>query len=189
MKKPTKRRSKYFAPQTEDTARKCDHPGCNEPGEYRAPKDRRLKEYYWFCLKHVQEYNAKWNYYDGLDEEEAGAHERSRMHFKFGSRIKYNFGFDFKGNFEFFDDYQPDFSAMNTPYFNEQERKCLKIMELSEEGLTVEIVKKQYKKLVKKYHPDVNRDDADAEEKFKLFANSILPFDITMTKQINIENY
>ena len=89
------------------------------------------------------------------------------MHFKFGSRIKYNFGFDFKGNFEFFDDYQPDFSAMNTPYFNEQERKCLKIMELSEEGLTVEIVKKQYKKLVKKYHPDVNRDDADAEEKFK----------------------
>ena len=30
---------------------------------------------------------------------------------------------------------------------------------------------------------------SDAEEKFKLFANSILPFDITMTEQINIENY
>ena len=30
---------------------------------------------------------------------------------------------------------------------------------------------------------------SDAEEKIKLFANSILPFDITMTKQINIENY
>lgn len=30
---------------------------------------------------------------------------------------------------------------------------------------------------------------SDAEEKFKLFANSILPFDITMTNQINIENY
>lgn len=30
---------------------------------------------------------------------------------------------------------------------------------------------------------------SDAEEKFKLFANSILPFDITMTKQINIEYY
>ena len=30
---------------------------------------------------------------------------------------------------------------------------------------------------------------SDAEQKFKLFANSILPFDITMTKQINIENY
>lgn len=30
---------------------------------------------------------------------------------------------------------------------------------------------------------------SDAEEKFKEFANSILPFDITMTKQINIEQY
>ena len=30
---------------------------------------------------------------------------------------------------------------------------------------------------------------SDAEEMVKLFANSILPFDITMTKQINIENY
>ena len=30
---------------------------------------------------------------------------------------------------------------------------------------------------------------SDAEEKFKLFANSILPFDITMTKQIHIEKY
>lgn len=30
---------------------------------------------------------------------------------------------------------------------------------------------------------------SDAAEKFKAFANSILPFDITMTKQINIEQY
>lgn len=30
---------------------------------------------------------------------------------------------------------------------------------------------------------------SDAADKFKAFANSILPFDITMTKQINIEQY
>lgn len=30
---------------------------------------------------------------------------------------------------------------------------------------------------------------SDAAEKFKAFANSILPFDITMTRQINIEQY
>ena len=40
-----KRTRKYFAPQTEDKERKCDHPGCDKAGEYRAPKDRRLKEY------------------------------------------------------------------------------------------------------------------------------------------------
>ena len=30
---------------------------------------------------------------------------------------------------------------------------------------------------------------SDAAERFKAFANSILPFDITSTRQINIEEY
>ena len=30
---------------------------------------------------------------------------------------------------------------------------------------------------------------SDAADKFKAFANAILPFDITMTQQINIEQY
>ena len=66
--KKTQRTKKYFAPQNEGHEHKCDHPGCLEKGEYKAPKDRKLKEYYWFCLKHVQEYNQKWNYYDGIDD-------------------------------------------------------------------------------------------------------------------------
>ena len=43
----------------------------------------------------------------------------------------------------------------------------LQIMELKPGEQTDETLKKQYKKLVKKYHPDVNRDDQNAEEKFK----------------------
>ena len=39
--KKIKRPRKYFAPQNEGTERKCDHPGCEKPGEYRAPKDRK----------------------------------------------------------------------------------------------------------------------------------------------------
>lgn len=172
MKKPTRRRSKYYAPQSEEnTVRCCDHPGCAEAGEYRAPKDRSLKEYYWFCLKHVQEYNAKWNYYDGAEEpEEEHVHRRRR--FNFSSKVKYNFGFDFNGNFEFFDDYSPDFTAAGEIWFSEADKKCLRIMELSPDGLTVEILKKQYKILVKKYHPDINREDKDAEEKFKLLGQA-----------------
>ena len=64
---------KYYAPQNDDKEHRCDFPGCNKPGEYRAPKNRGLKEYYWFCLEHVQAYNAKWNYYEGEDDEEAAA--------------------------------------------------------------------------------------------------------------------
>lgn len=171
IRKTAKRRSKYFAPQNEHPARCCDHPGCREKGEYRAPKDRKLKEYYWFCLKHVQEYNAKWNYYDGEDVEEE-ERKAQRRRFRFGSKVKYNFGFDINGNFEFFDDYSPDYSVINEARFTKDERACLEIMELDINEVTVDNLKKQYKKMVKKYHPDVNPDNKEAEEKFKILSTA-----------------
>lgn len=166
--KRVQRQKKYFAPQNEGKEHICDHPGCQEKGEYRAPKDRHLKDYYWFCLKHVQEYNQKWNYYDG--EEDPEEHSRARMRFRwFGAKVKYSFGSEFTDEYEAFREYSSDFSAMNEVYFSQEDRRNLKIMELDEEeDITVELVKKQYKKLVKKYHPDVNQGDAQAEEKFKL---------------------
>ena len=165
------RTRKYFAPQNEGKEHICDYPGCKEKGEYRAPKDSRLKEYYWFCLKHVQEYNKKWNYYDGDAAEEEEKNRRARMRFRwFGAKVKYSFGDEFADEYNAFREYAGDFSAMNEVYFSEEDRRNLKIMELADtdEEITVELVKKQYKKLVKKYHPDVNREDSQAEEKFKL---------------------
>ena len=52
-------------------------------------------------------------------------------------------------------------------FFTKQEREYIKIMELPEEEISLSSIKKQYKKLVKKYHPDLNRNDKNAEEKFK----------------------
>jgi hypothetical protein len=47
--------------------RTCDSPDCGQVGEHRAPKSRKnVNEYYWFCIDHVREYNAKWDYYKGL---------------------------------------------------------------------------------------------------------------------------
>lgn len=168
--KKIQRTRKYFAPQNEGSRHKCDHPGCNESGEYKAPKDRRLKEYYWFCLEHVQEYNQKWNYYDGIEEEiEAEAERRNRMRFRwFGSKIKYSFGDEFGNEYNTFREFSAE--AMTQVYYTDADRRNLKIMELStyQEEITVDVVKKQYKQLVKKYHPDVNQGDKNAEEKFKL---------------------
>lgn len=165
--KKTERTRKYFAPQNGEKEHRCDCPGCKEKGEYRAPKDRNLKEYYWFCLQHVQEYNQKWNYYDGLDPEALHAEEerRSRMRFRwFGSKIKYSFGDEFVDEYNVFH----DFSSMEEVYYTDEDRRCLKIMEISGDlEVTLEVVKKQYKKLVKKYHPDLNQGDKNAEEKFK----------------------
>ncbi len=47
--------------------RRCAADGCIEEGAYPAPKSRSaLRDYLWFCLEHVREYNKSWNYYEGL---------------------------------------------------------------------------------------------------------------------------
>ena len=157
---------KYFAPQNEGKLHMCDFPGCPKKGEYRAPKDKTLKEYYWFCLDHVAEYNAKWNYY--ADESpDSRAESEHKMHFGgFSSKIKYQFGYDFIN--ELGDAIRFDRSKWKEHiYFNERDRECADILDVSLEELSVDSLKKQYKKLARKYHPDVNAGDKSCEEKFK----------------------
>lgn len=157
---------KYFAPQNEGRHHPCDHPGCTEKGEYKAPKDRHLKEYYWFCLKHVQEYNARWNYYDGQEEKQEEEPKFKRHFGGFRSKIKYQFGYDFidelgiEGSFK-------DSKRTENVYFTFQDRQAAEVLGVDLEDIDLDSLKKQYKKLVKKYHPDVNAGDKDCEEKFK----------------------
>ncbi len=170
-----KRTRKYYTPQNENVEHQCDHPGCHEKGEYKAPKDRRLKEYYWFCLKHVQEYNAKWNYYAGETPEEEAEQVKRKMHFnrKFQSKVHYQFGYDLWEDAEFFDrgyarntDSNEEYSRDGI-YFTVQERQYIRVLEMNIRDITPDSLKKQYKKMAKKYHPDINHDDEKAEEKFK----------------------
>ena len=170
-----KRTRKYYAPQNENVEHQCDHPSCHEKGEYKAPKDRRLKEYYWFCLKHVQEYNAKWNYYAGETPEEEAEQVKRKMHFnrKFQSKVHYQFGYDLWDDAEFFDrgyarntDSNEEYSRDGI-YFTVQERQYIRVLEMNIRDITPDSLKKQYKKMAKKYHPDINHDDEKAEEKFK----------------------
>ena len=50
-------------------------PGCPEPGEFRAPGPRvpgfdGPGEYHWYCLDHVREFNARYNWFAGMSSEE-----------------------------------------------------------------------------------------------------------------------
>ena len=159
------RRSKYYVPQNDGKEHLCDFPGCSEKGEYKAPKDKTLKEYYWFCLKHVMEYNMSWNYDESADESVDETHHK--MHFGgFSSKIKYQFGYDFideLGDFVQFD--ENDWKIRI--YFNEHDREYADILGVSLQNLTTDSLKKQYKKLARKYHPDMNAGNKECEEKFK----------------------
>jgi hypothetical protein len=55
----------------EPDTRPCARRGCANAGTHRAPRSRAaLGEYVWFCLDHVREYNAAWNYCAGMSEAE-----------------------------------------------------------------------------------------------------------------------
>ena len=55
--------------------RPCDWPGCTETGEFRAPGVRAPGfdgpgDYRWFCLDHIREFNAGYDYFEGMSTDE-----------------------------------------------------------------------------------------------------------------------
>jgi len=64
-----------FHGRVNSSARPCDFPGCAEPGEFRAPGPRGASfdgpgDYRWFCLDHVREFNAGYDWFEGMSAEE-----------------------------------------------------------------------------------------------------------------------
>ena len=164
--------------------KKCDSYKCNEKGEYRAPKSRiRLNEYFFFCLNHVKEYNKSWDFYKGLSVNEIENSMREDIIWNRPSwplKGNYHKVMDQINNFfnEEINDLNPNERDNN--YFRnklvdenltKEENKALSLFNL-DLPLTLDKIKKTYKKLVKIFHPDVNGNDKKAEEKFKEINNS-----------------
>ena len=153
--------------------RVCDHPDCDRPGEYRAPKARdRLNDYYWFCLEHVREYNRSWNYYAGMSDGEVEEDIRRSTTW---NRPSWPFGTMQPGQrarrrvddpFGFMDDGDEDGESRRRQPPDSAEARAAAIMEL-EPPFTLERLKARYKELVKKHHPDANGGDKAAEERLK----------------------
>lgn len=169
------KRARWFEPSPPPgSPRGCDHPGCAELGGYRAPRGRdKLDEHYWFCLEHVREYNAAWDYFRGMSEADIERHRRAdtvgnRPTWPLGSRTG-GYRFDQESMRRAFrayfggDDEAPK-AAPARPRTETDE--ALATLELSE-GCTLATIKARYKELVKRHHPDANGGDKAAEEKLK----------------------
>lgn len=160
--------------------RHCDMPGCRAGAEHRAPKSRELKDYYWFCFEHAQDYNKAWDFFSGMTQADIENHIRKSFLWDRPTRR-----FDMFGNMAdklrakadqtrfFTDDDDSDaekgagFRFSRDPYIQASpEMQAMAIMGI-EPPTDLAGIKARYKELVKKYHPDLNPGDKKAEELIK----------------------
>ena len=177
--KKRKQASRRGATAPEPTGRGCDHPGCDRPAAYRAPKSPDLlDEFFWFCKDHIRDYNLKWNFFQGsTDDEFQKFIDKDRVwgrETKPFSRIGDGNAWARMG----VDDPMAllgEKATMNPGSVNPAgpsrklpptERKAVEILDVRDTMTKTEI-RKVYKGLIKILHPDMNGGDRSLEEQLQ----------------------
>lgn len=173
--------------QAEPAVVVCQWKGCTAPGHHRAPMGRgREGEHFWFCREHVQQYNASYNYFDGMSDTEV---EKFRAEAVYGHRPTWKVGTNAEnpagktknqksdGTAEFGSPSAQNFYAWRAKQARseaKEKRRQLKPLEKkSVEALGLNGVpqkseiKARFKELVKRHHPDSNGGDRASEEKLR----------------------
>ena len=126
------------------------------------------------CLEHVKEFNKNWNYFSGMNDDQVIEFLKSDMIWhkptqSFSSSDNFfkvlwsNALKDEMDKFKF----NNDFNNMNKFKFNNNDLKAFNILGISV-GLKWEKVQEKFKKLVKKFHPDMNSGNKKFEDKLKV---------------------
>ena len=151
------------------TPRCCAWAGCDQPGLYRAPLGReRLREFQWLCLEHVREFNRGWDFFKGMSAAEIERHRRAdvtwhRPTWRFGTG--YGIGETWRDLFDLLDD-GADQTARRTVPRSKAEEMMERLGLIR--GFSLVELKRRYKQLVKRHHPDLHGGDKRAEERLKL---------------------
>jgi hypothetical protein len=140
----------YGAGREARPVRICDRHGCDEPGDCPAPKSPNSPERWYFCTVHAGEYNRGWNYFEGLDAEEAARREESEGRTASGYAQANHYGWGGPG----------DGSR------SRDEMRALEVLDLDSDA-DFEAVRAAWRRLAKANHPDVRPGDADAAVRFQ----------------------
>ena len=163
--------------------RMCDIAGCLHQGEYKAPKSRdALKDYYWFCLDHVSEYNQNWDFFQGMSREEIETHMRRTIVWDRPAWRSTRAGFNeehikktiyerFADGGDVFQDFMAGGEGEERAHIDvcsipHPALEALAVMSLQPPIVWKE-VKARYKTLAKRYHPDAVASGVADEEMFK----------------------
>lgn len=167
---PKHKKSDFAPHRPKDTAPACNIAGCKEPGAYKAPKSRdALHEYQWFCLDHIREHNKQWDFFAGLSSDQIEEFIKDsvtghRPTWTRESRVSSREQLLKDALYEFLHPGQKPRKA--TPHLPARIKKALATFDM-EYPYTAAQLKTQYRALVKKHHPDVNKGNKQSEELFK----------------------
>jgi hypothetical protein len=128
----------------------CDRHGCDEPGNCPAPKSPNSGERWYFCQPHAAEYNRRWDYFEGLDKEEAEARASSERRENAGYAEATHYGWAGSGD------------GSRTV----DEMRALEILGL-ESDADFEAIRKAWRAKAKEVHPDVRPGDDEAANAFQ----------------------
>lgn len=168
--------------------RVCAFAGCDCEATHRAPLGRdREGEFLWFCLDHVREYNASYNYFAGMSDSAVAAYQKDALT---GHRPTWNIGVNSwtrdgrretrqdrydprraRDPFNLFEgaDWRPTGERADEPegrIIRNAERKALGALNLDIHATAAEI-KARFKELAKRLHPDANGGDRSREDKLR----------------------
>ena len=171
--------NKFFE-STDYSIKKCDEKGCKEEGNFIAPKSPNSSEKYFFCLKHIKLYNKRWNFFAGKSQAEIYNFQKNDFFegkptfpFSDGMRSKIKFEFNYFADKEKlkFSEKRKKFEKVDKLIFNAEVESSLRLMKLNE-NFNENDLKKKYKELVKKFHPDVKNNIKNKEKIIKKINNA-----------------
>jgi hypothetical protein len=161
----------------EPSGHACAWAGCTLSGDYKAPKSRAsLNVYQWFCLEHVQAFNKNWNYFEGMNEDQIYAFQKEAL---LGHRPTWKSDIreaQLEEKLEaalhrFFGRKPTPEQLASLKPINAKDKQALAVLDL-DHPVDAKTIKKQYRTLVKKHHPDVTGNDEKAAEIFKRISDA-----------------
>lgn len=172
-----------FHGRYETEERVCEHPTCQEPGEFRAPGYRPNGfdgpgQWRWLCLEHVREFNAGYDWFEGMSAEEILAAQSPASGWRtespaFSPRAQV----DGMPRWADFDDPLDAISARASGIKSRAQREATMAMDgrfSKDEAAALETMglgsdtdkrrlRRRYSELVRRYHPDRNGGDRSHE--------------------------
>ena len=153
----------------------CAWENCYKIGEYKAPTEKdNSKKYKLLCLAHIKEFNKNWNYFSDMNEQQIFNFLKSDMTWHkptqgFSSsdnffKILWNNALNDEINSSYF---KIENGHLNKFKFDSDDIKAFSVLGISV-GLKWKKVQEKFKKLVKKFHPDMNAGNKKYEDKLKV---------------------